>query len=199
MNVRAALKKVWHFIWEDNSIWSWIVNVILAFVIIKWILYPGMGLMLGTTHPIVAVVSGSMEHDGSFDKWWNSECLNGNKKTQAEIYESYRITKEQFSGFRFRNGFNEGDLMIIKKANSPRLGDVTIFKTDSVAEPVIHRIVGLNSQNLKTKGDHNCGSSGFEENIPQEKLIGRAVARIPYLGWIKILFTKIVQTIAGWW
>lgn len=198
MNTRVILKKVWHFIWEDNSIWSWIVNVLLAFVIIKWVLYPGIGLVLGTTHPIVAVVSGSMEQDGSFNSWWDSECQNSNKKTQAEIYTSLGITKEQFTNFRFHNGFNKGDLMVIRKATAPKIGDVIIFKAESVAEPIIHRVVA-NNKNLKTKGDHNCGSSGFEESIAQEKVIGRAIARIPYLGWIKILFTKIVQGVTGWW
>ncbi len=59
---KKLLKKIWYFIWEDDSIWSWIVNIILAFVIIKFIVYSGLGFMLSTSHPIVAVVSGSMEH-----------------------------------------------------------------------------------------------------------------------------------------
>ena len=58
------LKKTWHFIWEDDSVWSWIVNIILAIVLIKFIIYPGLGLVLGTSYPIVAVVSDSMEHSG---------------------------------------------------------------------------------------------------------------------------------------
>ena len=56
------LRKVWKFIWEDDSALSWIVNVILAFVIVKFLIYPGLGLVLHTTHPVVAVVSGSMDH-----------------------------------------------------------------------------------------------------------------------------------------
>ena len=62
---RKILKRVWYFIWEEDSIWSWLVNIILAFVLIKYVVYPGLGFLLGTSHPIVAVVSGSMEHDGS--------------------------------------------------------------------------------------------------------------------------------------
>ena len=57
-------KKVWHFIWEEDSVASWVVNIILAFVLIKFIVYPGLGFALGTTHPVVAVVSPSMEHNG---------------------------------------------------------------------------------------------------------------------------------------
>ena len=59
---RKLWKKFWYFIWEDNSIWSWIVNVILAFLLIKFLVYPGLGIILGTDYPIVAVVSESMEH-----------------------------------------------------------------------------------------------------------------------------------------
>ena len=59
---RAFLKKAWHFIWEDDSVLSWLVNIILAFVLIKFIVYPGLGFILQTTHPVVAVVSESMEH-----------------------------------------------------------------------------------------------------------------------------------------
>jgi len=53
-------KRLWHFLWEEDSIWSWIANVIIAFVIIKFLLYPGLGFVLGTPAPIAAVFSGSM-------------------------------------------------------------------------------------------------------------------------------------------
>ena len=68
-------KGIWYFIWEDNSLLSWIVNVILAFVLIKFIIYPGLGLLFSTSYPIVAVVSGSMEHQGNFDTWWGSSAI----------------------------------------------------------------------------------------------------------------------------
>ncbi|MBW2993462.1 hypothetical protein KY317_02720, partial [Candidatus Woesearchaeota archaeon] len=63
MKFKEIVHKTWDFIWNSNSVWSWIVNIILAFVIIKFLLYPGLGLVTGTSHPIVAVVSNSMEHD----------------------------------------------------------------------------------------------------------------------------------------
>ena len=42
------------------------MNVVLAFVLIKFIIYPGAGLIMGTRLPVVAVVSESMEHQGPF-------------------------------------------------------------------------------------------------------------------------------------
>ena len=74
--VKKVLKGIWYFIWEDNSFWSWIVNIILAFVLIKFIVYPGLGFLLGTGFPIVAVISGSMDHSLS----GNNICGNFNSK-----------------------------------------------------------------------------------------------------------------------
>ena len=65
---KSTWQKIWYFIWEDDSVLSWIVNIILAFVLIKFIVYPGLGLVFGTDFPVVAVVSGSMEHEGNFTK-----------------------------------------------------------------------------------------------------------------------------------
>ena len=100
MNIKKILKKTWWFIWESNSIWSWIVCILLAFIIIKFLVYPGLGLALGTSHPIVAVVSNSMEHDGKFDYWWESKAICDNKQcTQNEYYATFNITKDQFQDF----------------------------------------------------------------------------------------------------
>ena len=52
------LEKIWKFLWKDDSVWSWIVSIILAFLIVKFAIYPFLGLILGTGFPIVAVVSG---------------------------------------------------------------------------------------------------------------------------------------------
>ncbi|MBI4150338.1 hypothetical protein HY488_02960, partial [Candidatus Woesearchaeota archaeon] len=98
---KKVARRVWYFIWEEDSWASWIVNVILAFVLIKFVIYPGLGFLLGTKFPIVAVISSSMEHDGSFETWWNQ---------QASWYEANNITEEEFKTFSFKNGFNKGDI-----------------------------------------------------------------------------------------
>ena len=114
---KKLLKKTWWFIWEDDSIWSWIVNIILAFVLIKFIVYPGLGFLLSTSYPIVAVVSSSMEHDGSFDNWWGG---------QEKWYLNNEISKDEFASFNFRNGFNKGDIMVLygKKPSDIEVGEV---------------------------------------------------------------------------
>src|SRR3989344_2683697 len=66
-------KKIWRFIWYDDSLLSWIVSILLAFIIVKFIIFPGLGFLLNTQLPVVAVVSGSMEHNGDFDKFWERQ------------------------------------------------------------------------------------------------------------------------------
>jgi len=172
--LKKVWKKVWHFIWEDNSIWSWIVNILLAFLIIRFIFYPGLGFALGTSHPLVAVVSSSMEHPGGFDQWWGSGCCMDNpklcliKKSQAELYsEWYGIGKEEFREFSYRNGFNKGDIMLLVGAESLEVGDIIVYVSEDYPEPVIHRIVRINetSKTYSTKGDHNCKVANFENRI----------------------------------
>ena len=92
---KRLLKKTWYFIWEDDSIWSWIVNIILAFVLIKFIVYPGLGFLLSTSHPVVAVVSDSMEHNMEFNKWWEKN---------ERWYLENGIDKEEFEKFPLKNG-----------------------------------------------------------------------------------------------
>lgn len=195
-------KRIWNFIWHEDSAWSWIANIILAFVIIKFIFYPVLGLLVGTGFPIVAVVSGSMEHDGSFDAWWNSDAICGEIKcTQEEYYAGYGLTKGDFLDYRFMNGFNKGDIMVLLGLSPEKIkkGDVVVFMTNR-PDPIIHRVIkiGLNEwgYNFQTKGDHNLESiniNGFSEiGISEKQILGKAVFRVPYLGWIKVWFADYI-------
>lgn len=201
---KAVLKKVWHFVWEDNSIWSWIVNIILAFILIKFLVYPGLGLALGTSYPIVAVVSNSMEHNYDFDTWWqNSE----------EYYSGIGIVKSSFEKFPLKNGFNKGDIMVLWRANpnNIKIGDVIVFisaRTNPKPDPIIHRIIIIEENNgntaYQTKGDNYitnrrqinaCFPDGciYESDIQQSQIIGKALFKVPYLGYIKIWFVDLLN------
>lgn len=181
-NIKPLLKKTWHFIWEDDSWESWAVNIIIAFVLVKFVIYPGLGLLLGTNLPVVAVVSGSMEHDNGFDEWWAS---------QESFYMQYRITKEEFESFRLSNGFNKGDMIVAYSPKSLNVGDVIIFK-GSLPSPLIHRIIEIKDNKITTKGDHNSGSRTDETGISNDKVYGKALFRLPYLGWFKIGFASLL-------
>lgn len=182
--MKKKLKKIWWFIWEDNSIWSWIVNIILAFMLVKFIIYPLLGFLLSTSYPVVAVLSGSMEHNEGFNDWWDS---NNN------FYDEFDITKEDFRNFRFKNGFNEGDVMVLRGVDNINIGDVIVFWGDA-SEPIIHRVIKLDP--LQTKGDNyltNTDSRPDEVGIKKDKVLGKAIFRIPYVGWVKLIFVKIIN------
>jgi len=186
--IKRFLKKAWYFIWEDDSILSWIVNVILAFVLIKFVVYPGLGLLLSTSHPVVAVVSGSMEHNSNFDNWW---------QPQEQYYNNLGITKEQFLKFGFKNGFNKGDIMVLKGINPENVetGNVIVY-TIGGKDPIIHRVVKKwynDSYSFQTKGDNVVIVQNFEKEINEKQLIGKAFFRIPYLGYIKIWFVELLK------
>ena len=187
---KRILKKVWHFVWEDNSVWSWIVNIVLSFLIVYFVIYPGLGLLFGTSLPVVAVVSGSMEHNKlGFDDFYQG---------QRSFYESNNIKKEDFEQFPFKNGFNKGDIMILFKADPKKIeiGDIIIYQANH-ENPIIHRIIKISEDEkgkyYTTKGDNVGIVQDFEKMIYGKDLLGRAVFRIPYLGWVKIGFTSIIR------
>ena len=177
-------KKIWDFIWHDDSFASWIVNVLIAFVVVKFLIYPGLGYILDTPFPIVAVVSGIMEHSSSLDKWWLEN---------QDFYASYGITKTDFKNYKFTNGFNKGDIMILYSKKNIKLGDTIVFQ-GTASEPIIHRIIKLNKDGTyQTKGDNNPDSRRDEKQIQEDKIYGKAVIRLPYLGWLKILFVEFLN------
>ncbi|MBS3141657.1 signal peptidase I [Candidatus Woesearchaeota archaeon] len=185
------IKKIWNFIWHDDSWLAWFVNLILAFIIVKFIIYPLLGFALATNLPVVAVISGSMEHPGSFNDWWQS---------QESWYTQNNISLETFKFFPLKNGFNKGDVIFLTGHGTIEVGDVIVFQGYS-NNPIIHRVVKIETENNKnfytTKGDFNRDSSFDlgEVNIPEERIIGKAVFKVPYLGWIKILFSDLVNSI----
>lgn len=202
--LKKVWSKIWYFIWEDDSILSWIVNVILAFVLIKFLIYPGLGLFLGTSHPVVAVVSGSMEHklvndvicgqrpssyENDFDSFWD---------TCGDFYREYDVNKLEFEKFPFKNGFNTGDIIVLfgKNPEDIAIGDVIVFRSNR-PDPIIHRVIKKSVDDdkyyFRTKGDHNPNSHPFESRIGEELIIGKAFFKIPWLGYIKIWFVKLLE------
>lgn len=195
MQCKEICKKIWYFLWESDSIWSWFANIILAFVLIKFIVYPGLGLLLATGYPVVAVVSGSMEHDGAFQDWWKSSAsCNSQSCAQEQWYAAHGITQEQFFSYSFKNGFNKGDIMVLKgvKPKNIKTGDVLVFMSSEKADPIIHRVIAIQGDEatgyvFQTKGDHNADSGSIDTDIQEQEILGKAVFRIPFLGWVKIL------------
>ncbi len=203
-------RRFWEFLWHDDSALSWITNIAVAFLLVRFIIYPLLGLMLGTGFPVVAVMSGSMEHTGPLDTWWGAHCLETRQfpdgsmlvrelnQTVADSYAQYGIKKEDISRYPFKNGFNTGDIIILTGAMSLKRGDVIVFGIDQPV-PIIHRVVNISADSkfFKTKGDStsNCDSHPFEQKVASEAVVGKALLRVPYLGWIKIAAVGLITTV----
>ncbi|MBU1198333.1 MAG: signal peptidase I [Nanoarchaeota archaeon] len=184
--------KIWYFLWHDNSTISWIINIILAYLIIKFIIFPGIGLLFGTSTPVVSVISSSMEHNEQFDQWWAEN---------EEYYSSLNITKADFEEFPFKNGFSKGDVIVLfgKNPEDIIIGDVIVFKSRT-PEPYIHRVIKKEYTSefvFQTKGDNNNAplrnSEIDETKILENQILGRAALRIPWLGYIKIGIFELVK------
>lgn len=190
-SAKSYVKKAWNFLWFDDSIWSFLLNVIIAFVIIKFLIYPGLGLILGTHYPIVAVISSSMEHKAPFDEWWQVKQFE---------YANYGISLAEFKSFPFQNGLNKGDIVILSSPKNAKVGDIIVFRSDR-PDPIIHRAVLENTVNgtkiYQTQGDNNNGQLPEEKYIPHDKIIGKAAFRIPYVGYVKIFFSNLLHSITG--
>ena len=204
MQFKDGAKRLWYFFWHSDSLLSWVLNTVVAFLLIYFVVYPVLGSVLGTSFPIVAVLSESMEHDlfqgaicaqpkeewrDSFDNYWDA-C--------GYWYENRNITKDLFKDFSFHNGFNKGDVIILSRPTNVQVGDILIFQGGR-PQPIIHRVVRVWQENGKTlyqtKGDHNgesiSGSLG-ETAISSDRLLGKGLVRIPYMGWVKILFVDVM-------
>ena len=186
---KKFFKKFWHFLWKDNSFKGWVVSLIILFVVIKFIFFPFLNFVTGTSLPLAIVESCSMYHKGNlfsdFDAWW---------ERQGDKYPEFIINKMDFQKFPMENGFNKGDILLVFGANPEKLevGDIIIFKANQ-KNPVIHRIVNIKETDgqrvFSTIGDNNKGQFNFEEEIIENQLVGKAVLKIaPYIGWIKLIF-----------
>ena len=117
-----------------------------------------------------------MYHESSFNSWWESN---------RGWYESHNITKKDFELFPSKTGLNKGDIILVTSRSEQKIGDIIIFEAGA-ANPIIHRVI--EDSPLETKGDHNAGQLSIEQNIAKKAIIGKASARIPLIGWIKLIF-----------
>ncbi|MAG02347.1 hypothetical protein CMI42_03345 [Candidatus Pacearchaeota archaeon] len=212
-DIFRKIKEAWNWVWNSDSVLSWIAALLLIFIFVKFIFFPSLSLIMGTSLPLAGVESSSMDHqivddgvlslcgryDGEkeyidFDEYW---------KTCGGWYEENDINKEEFSNFPLRNGFKKGDIVIVYGRFNPKIGDVIIFKPNqesSAPRPIVHRIVKI-GDSIETKGDHNekqlevnnnvLGTD--ETNIGNDQVIGKVVFKIPYLGWFKIWLVEFLK------
>src|SRR3989338_3786197 len=119
MSLRNDVKKTWNWIWNSDSFLSWIVALVVVFIFVKFIFFPILSLIMGTSLPLAGVESSSMDHQivrddlgilnicGTvlseedkryiyFDEYWEY-C--------GEWYEKKEIFQQDFSEFDLKQGF----------------------------------------------------------------------------------------------
>jgi len=153
------------------------VGYILLGVIAAYLLNFGLGLVLGTDLPVVAVVSDSMTHD-----------VTTPLRHYEYLEEKYGFTKEEVDSWPITGGFLKGDALVIVGSETDELkpGDVIVYDIEGQSTPIVHRIVEIGEDgDIVTKGDHNPSYDPWEPT----RIHGKAVAVIPFLGWPKFLLT----------
>lgn len=161
-------------VWEKlNTGWTGAFFYCFLGIIVAFMVHQVSGLALGTGLPIVTVSSQSMVPT-----------------------------------------LNVGDIVIIKGTETYRTDDIIVFKGWE-RDPIIHRVVAVAEGNevtklegwneltdqfvaqmaygrgkiYITKGDNNprCDQCFNRLPVQENEVYGKAVAKIPYLGWVKIL------------
>lgn len=233
-NIKEKIKKGWNWLWNSESVLSYIILLVLMILIIKYILIQGLALLFGTALPLAIVESSSMDHHSLpvcisqeqstisiltfsyplthctkyIEQPTNEICgqiINDSKFFNLDDYwnscgrwyeQNANITKEEFDNFKFKNGFRKGDIIISFGKKNIAIGDVIIFQA-KYGNSIIHRVVKLDP--IQTKGDHNSMQLDSKNNnrvdetlIAESRVVGTAVAKIPYLGYIKIWFLTVL-------
>jgi len=175
MKIGKMLGDFWKFLKEDS--WpSFIVGLLIALVVIKFIIFPVLTLLTGTALPLVIVESCSMYHNFDMDQI-----------IQNKIYTDFGLTYENTSSWVLKNGFNKGDIIFVLGPKNLKVGDVIIFNGGQ-SNPIIHRIVNIKNEIYSTKGDNNFGQLVVEKSIPKNQIVGKAIFKVPFIGWIKLIF-----------
>ena len=108
---------------------------------------------------------------------------------ESPIYEDYGISLGDTWNWVFQNGFSKGDVIFVVGAKNIEVGDVIIFD-GGMQHPLIHRVVGV-GDSYATKGDNyktNSKQLSSEKNISEDQIIGKALFKVPFVGWIKLIF-----------
>lgn len=169
-----------------------VIYIVVGFIV-AYALHAGLSLALDTTTPVVAVFSESMKHGP--DKYGNicGTSTNTNLKFDdywdkcGEWYEGKGITKEEFGSWDMKNGFDKGDMIFLKGTDDIKIGDVIVFNTNenvAYGHPIIHRVVAVEGNTFRTKGDNNAGADSWI--VAKSQVHGKAVFGVPLLGWFKV-------------
>ena len=160
---------------------TWWGNILLGFTSAVIFYYVILSTVLSSNTPVVAVVSGSMEHDASVESDhydWLQKTLEYNKS----YVESWPVN----------GGFNIGDMPIIRGKESYQVGDVIVYSVHGVDAPIIHRIILVNQDGTyQTKGDNNPSQLSYEASVKPDQIRGKVIFIIPKIGYFKVVINRL--------
>ena len=93
---------------------------------------------------------------------------------------------------------NKGDLLFLQGVDPEDIeeGDVIVYDAHGLwvgapEDPIVHRVINIIEEDDKlyfvTKGDANEHKD--KEPVPGNRVLGKVIGRIPYVGWVKIILT----------
>lgn len=108
--------------------------------------------------------------------------LAGITLTAVWANASHRLSYVVTNGASMRPLYRAGDLVVVAKKNSYRVGDIVAYRNGH--STVLHRIIGGDASGFSIKGDSNQSVDPLEPAGRQ--LIGRAILHIPAGGrWLR--------------
>src|SRR5215216_2134849 len=84
------------------------------------------------------------------------------------------------NGISMEPGYHLGDLTIMRKADSYRIGDVVTYRDAEMQAYVIHRIIEVDQSHYVLQGDNNSWIDAYRPT--NEEIIGKLWIYIPKLG-----------------
>lgn len=85
--------------------------------------------------------------------------------------------------------YQKGDMIVVTGDKNVTVGDIIVFDTSARNYPIIHRVYNITADGkIITKGDNNPVADPWTTD--KSSIHGKAILRIPLLGWVKIIFTQ---------
>lgn len=172
-------------IWE-SKVWEWAKYILLG-ILLALILNYGLSLILSTTMPVVTVKTGSMEPALSPG---DIVFIRG-----REVYEPGDVIV--FTGWMETPIIHRAVARVDVDPEDPEVHKLEDF--DGIEEEVLkeraHEFGDSHDHFYVTKGDNNpqcdqCNSG--RSFITDDDIYGRHVFSVPYLGWLKLSFTRVI-------
>jgi signal peptidase I len=189
---------------------NWAIYISFAFVF-AFVLFSAIGLLLGTSSPMVIVLSGSMEplyHRGDVIilQGATAENLAG----KEVLLQQQSLNETAFNSFATADYLGGDEIKKIKFNSGPEIdvtqeGSIVVYLSALLQKPIIHRVVAkLHAADgwfVLTKGDANpqldqdCGTVLYGRPtksciqlypVKVKQLQGKALGSVPFIGCFKL-------------